>query len=103
MGTPRHNITAIIRDKKGRVLSIGKNSYTKTHPLQAHYGELMGEPYKVFLHAEVAAIIRCRDLGKADSITVYRSTRLGKSANSTPCPICRTAIREAGIKKVYHT
>jgi len=99
----RHCLTAIIKDRKGRVLSIGKNSYTKTHPLQAHYSELVGEPYKVYLHAELDAIIRCRDLGKADSISVFRTTRLGKPADSTPCKICRTAITAAGIKKVFHT
>jgi hypothetical protein len=32
--TKRQAITAIITDKKGRVLSIGQNSYSKTHPLQ---------------------------------------------------------------------
>ena len=27
----KHSLTAIIYDKKDRVLSIGQNSYTKTH------------------------------------------------------------------------
>ena len=30
-----HSLTAIIKDKRGNVLAIGKNSYTKTHPYQA--------------------------------------------------------------------
>ena len=94
------NITAIIYDKKGRVLSIGKNSYVKTHPLQAKHAHKVGRPQKEFKHAEVDAIIRCRDLSKAYKIVVTRIARNGSYANAKPCPICESAIKEAGIKKV---
>jgi hypothetical protein len=36
----RHELTAVIYDRKGNVLSIGKNSYIKTHPLQAIHAKL---------------------------------------------------------------
>jgi len=97
------DITAIIYDKKGRILSIGKNSYVKTHPKQALHAARVGRPEKVFLHAEMDAIIRCRDLTKAHRILVSRVSRKGKYANAKPCPICQDAINEAGIGEVEWT
>lgn len=94
------NITAIITDKRGRVLSIGKNSYVKTHPKQALHASRVGLPDKVFLHAEMDAIIRCRDLTKAYKIQIIRVTKDGSLGNAKPCPICKSAIKEANIKRV---
>jgi tRNA(Arg) A34 adenosine deaminase TadA len=75
-----HEITAFIYDKRGRVLSIGKNSYIKTHPYQAKCAEEVGEGYKVFLHAEIDAINKCTNLDKAHRISIFRFTNLVKSA-----------------------
>lgn len=97
------NITATIFDKKGRVISVGKNSYVKTHPKQAHHAKKVGLDHKVFLHAELDAIIRCRDLSRAHKILVTRITRSGKYGNAKPCPVCESAIQEAGIKNVEWT
>jgi tRNA(Arg) A34 adenosine deaminase TadA len=97
------DITAIIYDKRGKVLSIGKNSYVKTHPLQAKYANKVGLPEKQFLHAEIAAIVRCRDLSKAHKIEVYRIGRNGSLLLAKPCPVCETAIQASGIKHIEHT
>ena len=43
MPKSRQNITAVIYDKRGRVLSIGKNQYLKTHPLQAKHAHAVGQ------------------------------------------------------------
>ena len=48
-----HSLTAIIKDKRGNVLAIGKNSYTKTHPYQAKCAREVGLPEKIYLHAEL--------------------------------------------------
>jgi tRNA(Arg) A34 adenosine deaminase TadA len=96
-------ITAIIYDRRGRVLSIGKNSYVKTHPLQAKYATRVGLPEKQFLHAEIAAIVRCRDLAKAHKIEVFRIGRNGDLLLAKPCPVCETAIQASGIKYIEHT
>ena len=61
----RTEVTAIIYDKHGRALSIGKNSYTKTHPIMLKHGIKVGRPQKIYLHAEVEAILKCRNLDKA--------------------------------------
>lgn len=99
----RQNITAVIYDRRGRVLSIGQNSYIKTHPIQAKHAEKMGEPYKQFLHAEIHAIVRCSDIKRAHRIFVSRFDRDGNPTLAAPCPICMSAIRATGIKVVEHT
>jgi deoxycytidylate deaminase len=97
------DMTAIIYDKRGRVLSIGKNNYTKSHPLQARYSKMVGEEKKIYLHAEIAAIIRCRNLERAHKIFVARAGKDGGYAMAKPCPACMTAIKESGIKIIEHT
>jgi tRNA(Arg) A34 adenosine deaminase TadA len=96
-------VTAVIYDRKGKVLSIGQNSYIKTHPLQARHAHITGNPEKQYLHAEVHAITRCRDLSKAHKIFVTRYNKNGQPALAAPCPVCMSAIKASGIKHVQHT
>lgn len=99
----QHSITAIIYDKRGRPISIGQNSYIKTHTTQARYAHQCGEPYKQMLHAEIHAITRCKDLSKAYKIKVFRygSDSLPKLAK--PCRICMAAIAATPIKVIEWT
>jgi len=97
------DITAILKDKRGRILSIGKNSYTKTHPIQASHAKRVGLPEKIYLHAEVDALVRCKDLSKVDSITVMRVGKNSKYLNAKPCPVCMSALEAANIKNIFHT
>ena len=99
----RHNVTAILYDKRGRVLSIGKNSYLRTHPYQARCAAKVGLPEKQWIHAEIDAIIRCRNLKDAHRIFVSRISKAGDYGLAKPCPICEQAIKEAGIKHVEWT
>jgi len=101
--TKRYQITAIIYDKRGRVMSVGKNSYVKTHPLQAAHAKRAGEPNKVFLHAEIHAISLCRDLTKAHSMKIFRFLEDGSPALARPCVVCNSAIKASGIEIVDHT
>lgn len=103
MSKTRQTMTAVIYDKRGRVLSIGKNQYLKTHPLQARYAHETGMHEKQFLHAEIHAIVRCRKLAKAHRILVSRWDKRGQPMLAKPCVICQSAIRAAGIKIVEHT
>ena len=96
-------VTAIVYDKKGRVLSIAKNSYLKTHPLQAKLAREVGEPCKIYLHAEIAAIIKLKELKDAHSIAVFRFGADGSPRNARPCRVCQRAIKLAGIKDVTYT
>lgn len=100
----QYNITAIIYDKRGRVLSIGKNSYVKTHPLQAEYAKQLGDDHKIFMHAEIHAIARLKNIDKAHRIHVLRFDAEGNPKSAKPCRICEMAIREqTGIKIIEHT
>lgn len=103
MSLKRYQITAIIYDKRGRVLSVGQNSYVKTHPLQAHHARKAGEPYRQFLHAEVHAIARCPDINQAHTMKIFRFLEDGSPALARPCRICESAIQSTPIKVITHT
>lgn len=97
------NVTAVIYDRRGRVLSIGQNSYLKTHPLQWKHAVKTGNPEKKFLHAEISAIVKCRNLDRAHKIFVSRVDKEGRYRQAKPCPVCTSAIQAAGIEIVEHT
>jgi len=101
--TTKQKITAIIYDRRDRVLSVGQNSYIKTHPYQAKLAKKVGEINKIYLHAEVHAITRCRDLSKAHKIRIFRYDSKGNPMIAKPCNICSTAIIAAGIDVIEHT
>ena len=103
MARKQQHIIATIYDKRGRVLSVGSNSYTKTHPLQAKYAAMAGLPHKQYLHAEISAILRLENPSKAYRILVERYDSNGNPANAKPCPICQRVIVSAGIKQVEWT
>ena len=98
----RWQTTATILDKRGIILSVGTNSYSKTHPIQAHYAKLAGMDYKIYLHAEIDAIIKCPCIDKAHRIVVVRYTRSGFGM-AKPCPICQLAISNTPIKRIEWT
>ena len=100
----QHHLTATIYDKRGRVLSIGYNSYVKTHTIQAKYAAAVGLPEKQFIHAEMAAILKCRNLDKAYRIMVTRFNKKGEPLCAKPCKICMEAIRDmTNIQVIQHT
>lgn len=98
----KHNLCAIITDKKNRIISIGTNSFVKTSPTQKHYADILGEPNKIFNHAEISAISRLPYGSKPFNIYVARVNRKNPLL-AKPCPICTLAIQEIGIKNVYYT
>lgn len=98
----KHHITARCYDKRGNLLSVGKNSYTKTHPLQKYFAIKVNHDKKQFLHAEIAAILKAR--GKSIyCITIERYSTDGSPLLAAPCPICMEAIRAFGIKEIRFT
>lgn len=96
-------IKATITDKSGNVLSTANNSYSKTHPLQARFARDVGKPDSIFLHAEIAALIRLNNSCKPHKITVERYHKNGSPANARPCRICEKAIKHYGIKYIEYT
>ena len=96
-------LTAIIYDRKGRVLSIGQNSYIKTHPLQAHHARKVGSEHRIYLHAEIAAIVRCPNISRAWRMQIIRTGRNGQPANAAPCEVCVSALAATPIRHIDHT
>lgn len=97
----RYEITALAYDKRGKLLAVGRNSYTKTHPLQAKFGKKGGKPAAVYIHAELAALLKARQ--KVYKIVVIRYNKEGKPACAKPCPSCQLALKYFGVKKIEHT
>ena len=99
----QYDLTAIIYDKRGRILSIGKNSYVKTHPRQAHHAKRVGREKGIFLHAEIDAINKCKDISRAYRMRIFRYGKDGTPLLTSPCVICWDGIKATPIKIVEHT
>lgn len=99
----KHTISAIIYDKRNRIISMGQNSYVVSHPFMAKCSKAVGEPEKIYLHAEVAALVKLKDWTKAHKIVITRFTKDGKPANAMPCKACQHALKLAGITNIMHT
>ena len=96
----KHTIVAL-GFAKGQLVSIGRNDYRKTHPTQQRYAVLVDQPERIYLHAEIAAIIRAKC--QLDELFVFRVNHKGQYVNAKPCKICQAAIDEAGIRRVHHS
>lgn len=98
----KHTITATITDKRGRILSQAQNNYTKSHPYQRRIACSVGQPDRIFLHAEIAALIKLKQ-GTPYKIFIERYHKSGKPANAKPCRVCEQAIKLKGIERVEYT
>lgn len=93
---------------KNKVVSVGWNM-NKTNPLQKELNAYRGfdstSAYNS-LHAEVHALLKCKNLdidwGKT-SIFVCRIKKNGDSGLSRPCKGCMTLIKKMGIKNIYYS
>lgn len=97
----RFEITAFAYDKRGKLLAVGHNSYVKTHRLQAHYAKKAGRPQAIYLHAELAALMKARQ--PVHRLVVVRYNADGSPGNAKPCEICQLAIKAFNVKHVEHT
>jgi deoxycytidylate deaminase len=102
MSNRRPVILAHAFDKRGRLLAVATNSYTKTHPLQAYFAKKVGHPAKQFLHAELACILRCKDQ-QIHTLRIFRYGANGELACAKPCPICQEAIVAYGIPNIWYS
>jgi tRNA(Arg) A34 adenosine deaminase TadA len=104
MAKTRHILTAYCYDKRGRLISKATNNYDKTHPLMAMFAKKVSHSHKIYLHAEVAALIKAGE--RSDQIHKIRVERYGKRGTllpSMPCPICMEALRTFGVTNLEYT
>ena len=99
----RQALFAFVYDKRGRLLSVGQNSYTRTHTLMFKAGSKMGKPNSIYLHAEVAALVKIKDWTKPFRMVVTRHTKDGQPAMAKPCNICMSVIKQTSIKEIEWT
>ena len=101
----RQRICAVACDKRGRVLSIGVNSYSKTNPTMKHYAIKAGNPEAQYIHAEVAALVSLsyNDRQKAHKIYIARALKTGETGLAAPCASCAMAIADTNIKSIEYT
>ena len=97
----KYPVCAIACDRGGNILAVGYNSYAKTHPTQARHAAKANQPGKIYLHAEIAALVKAK--GEVYSLSVARVTKEGASALAKPCPVCYLAIREANVRLLEWT
>lgn len=99
----KHNLVAAIMYKK-RPISIGYNSYIKTHPLQRR---ITNHPQKIFIHAEIDAVIKAlnkvseRDL-KCCDLYICRVKRNGDVGIAKPCENCYEFVKHR-VNNIYYT
>ena len=96
----RIKVGAILLNKNKTIVTA-TNLETKSHPIQAKFAERVGLHQKIYLNAEIAALVKCKE--ECDTIVVARVNKQGKIRLAKPCPICSLAIKEAGISKVHYT
>ena len=103
MTRKRFELQATCYDKKGRVLSIGENSYRKSHPLMKFFSEKAGDSeHKVAIHAELQAVLRAGD-AQVDSILVERYDAQGHPRLAKPCKTCQQMLKAFGVQEIRYT
>ena len=98
----KYVVGAYALDVKGNILSKGCNSFVKTHPEQKRCADAVGLHHKIYLHAEVAALVKAHK--KVDTLIIARIRQSDNSiAIARPCRVCSEAIRKAGVRRVFFT
>lgn len=94
---------AVITDRRGKIVSEGRNSYIKTNPKMAKAGKAVGLPDKTCIHAELAAILGDKH-NRGYKITVVRVGAKGEPMYSEPCDACKWLIKNhSNIKEISYS
>ncbi|MFZ9354406.1 MAG: cytidine deaminase [Candidatus Nanopelagicales bacterium] len=101
MSSPSKKKVGAILLNKNKVVMTATNLETKSHPLQASFAFRAGLPEKIYLHAEISALVKCKE--ECDTIVVARVNNQGKLRIGRPCPICALALKEAGVHNIHYT
>jgi len=99
----KYFVGSAIMDKKGQILTMQMNSYSKTHPLMVKYAKGTKRPERSFLHAELTSLIKCRFMEQAYEMVIVRINRHKEFCLAKPCEICSLGIKNSNIKKVYYS
>lgn len=89
----RLNVGAIIHDNRGVIFSSGYNGAPEGTKHCDHLGDVLGEPCKVSVHAELNAILWAAKYGRGIDGQQMMCTH-------APCRACASAIVQVGIVMV---
>ena len=96
--TCEHALGAVLY-KGGAILRIASNEIRPMAYRRKFFSH--GEPTA---HAEISVINNIpRDVIEKCSMLVVRLSKTGELRSAKPCLACATALREAGIKKVFYS
>ena len=104
----------------GRVVKVGASVYmgnrfisdavnsNKTNPKVVQYNSVLPFDKTPFLHAEMSALIKASKIidtkdFKYCTLFIARKLNCNGYGMARPCPACREAIRQFGIKRVIYT
>ena len=96
----RFKFCCVALNKSGHIISMSFQQGTKTHPLQVKYANKVNLNEKIYLHAEIATIIKATN---PTTLFVCRVDFENKVVLSKPCPICELAIKQSSIQQCYYT
>lgn len=93
-------MSAILLDKRNRIISSGVNSYVTTHTQQFYAAVTAAKKYKqpslkkkTYIHAELSCIIKSRNPGSKLVICRVGGHGANELRNSFCCPICYLYIK----------
>ena len=100
-------IKATALDKKGVVLAIALNDYTKSSPYQKSLSLRAGlSEMRTSVHAEVLCLVRAKRKHpnkRVHTLLIERYDSEGKPRLAKPCASCELAIRDSGVQIVLYT
>ena len=99
--TRKYFVICAALDHHNNIVSIGQNSYQKTHPMQGRLAAKCGNASREYLHAEIASLVKSRR--DIETVMVVRMTCKGLIRMARPCNICALALREAKVRFVVYT
>ncbi len=91
---------------KNKIISIGANSYCKTHPKAAIFQKeeiVDRNRYVPGIHSELSAILK---LGEDCSKFTFFNVRIDNNNqinNSRPCSGCTKLLKQVGFKRFYYS
>lgn len=97
----QYKFCCIALNKKGNIIGMSYQKEDKSHPIQYFYAKQTQQPYKIFLHAEIATLIRSKN---PYLLFITRVDKDGNLVTSKPCAICQLAISNtSSLKHIYYT
>lgn len=87
--------------KRNKIIAIGQNSYSKSHPLSNKFNHLNN-----CRHSEVSAIVNFPySIGDINRFDIYnvRVNKKGELRLSRPCGNCQSLLNHFNIREIYYS